>query len=1098
MNEPSLALGGAESAVHSESPGLHNLNDSIFQDAGWYRAVTLAERAKRNPPSANERQNEGPVNRKRPLRWRSEPPFTNAALFALRLAMDGLSEGQFETLLDESVESLCNRCPAPPSWLTRLAEAFSDSSSRLNIISEHLANVPTIALLNVIEPLIASSLIRLHANVERILFGRPGAPIDIATIRQILVPELLRQLAGMVGRTMVLELNVARLEGHLEGDTPKDRFCSFVKRIHHAEIGLAILHEYPVLARQLTTCLDQWVAFVTEFLERLVSDWELIRSSLSPDEDPGVLVNVQCDAGDRHRNGRTVLIVKFSSGFPLVYKPKSLAVDVHFEELLAWINERGDHPPFRTMRVLNRGNYGWAEFVAHECCDSLPALRRFYERQGAYLALLYLLCATDFHCDNLIAAGEHPMLVDLEALFHPPLPQGPDDLEISELADSVLNVGLLPWRDLPSAESEGIDISGLGGAPGQMTPHALPDWEQAGTDEMRLTRRRMKMLGAHNQPSLSGSDVNLRDYAEEITKGFSKVYRLFLRHRDELLSPDGPLNRFANDEVRVIARATTSYAVLLTESFHPDVLRDALDRDLLFDRLWLAVESCPWLAKLISAEVEDLQQGDIPLFTARPGRRDIWTSSNHCIRDFFSESALAVVRRHSLQLGERDLDLQLWLIRASLATTAIGHDGAKERAPYKLSGHAATRDQVLRAARSAGDRIESVAIRGDGKSSWVGLTLSDENHWSVAPLGMDLYDGLPGVGLFLACLGDQTGDCRYTDLAREACATMVRYVERNRSWIRSIGAFDGWGGIIYALTHLSTLWGEPGLLMKATDVVAALPPLIEKDEHFDIVAGAAGCIGALLALHNRAPAEEVRAAAVRCGDHLLAHAQQTENGLGWIIPQEVRPLAGFAHGAAGIAWALLKLAALTGQDRFRTTALAAIRHERSLFSEQAGNWHDLRVHAKVDSNGKVNGDSCVTAWCHGAPGIGLARLSTFGQVNDDETRREIEIALHTTLTYGFGANHSLCHGDLGNIELLLQAEQILSSSEWRAQAYNIAGNIVESVTRNKYLCGTPLNIDSPGLMTGLAGIGYGLLRLAKPERVPCVLTLEPPPSGLNT
>jgi lantibiotic modifying enzyme len=29
-------------------------------------------------------------------------------------------------------------------------------------------------------------------------------------------------------------------------------------------------------------------------------------------------------------------------------------------------------------------------------------------------------------------------------------------------------------------------------------------------------------------------------------------------------------------------------------------------------------------------------------------------------------------------------------------------------------------------------------------------------------------------------------------------------------------------------------------------------------------------------------------------------------------------------------------------------------------------------------------------------------------------------------------------------------------------------------------------------MTGLAGIGYGLLRLADPQSVPSVLTLEPP------
>ena len=34
---------------------------------------------------------------------------------------------------------------------------------------------------------------------------------------------------------------------------------------------------------------------------------------------------------------------------------------------------------------------------------------------------------------------------------------------------------------------------------------------------------------------------------------------------------------------------------------------------------------------------------------------------------------------------------------------------------------------------------------------------------------------------------------------------------------------------------------------------------------------------------------------------------------------------------------------------------------------------------------------------------------------------------------------------------------------------------------------------SPGLMTGLAGMGYALLRLAEPAHVPSVLMLAPPP-----
>ena len=48
---------------------------------------------------------------------------------------------------------------------------------------------------------------------------------------------------------------------------------------------------------------------------------------------------------------------------------------------------------------------------------------------------------------------------------------------------------------------------------------------------------------------------------------------------------------------------------------------------------------------------------------------------------------------------------------------------------------------------------------------WVGLVApAGEGFWSLLPLGLDLYDGQPGVLLFLAYLGALTGVSRYTSL----------------------------------------------------------------------------------------------------------------------------------------------------------------------------------------------------------------------------------------------------------------------------------------------------------------------------------------------
>jgi lantibiotic modifying enzyme len=58
-----------------------------------------------------------------------------------------------------------------------------------------------------------------------------------------------------------------------------------------------------------------------------------------------------------------------------------------------------------------------------------------------------------------------------------------------------------------------------------------------------------------------------------------------------------------------------------------------------------------------------------------------------------------------------------------------------------------------------------------------------------------------------------------------------------------------------------------------------------------------------------------------------------------------------------------------------------------------------------------------------------------------------------------------------------------------------AAELADDVLRHGPRCATRLGIDTPGLMTGLAGIGFQLLRLAEPSAVPAVLTLDSYPTA---
>ena len=80
--------------------------------------------------------------------------------------------------------------------------------------------------------------------------------------------------------------------------------------------------------------------------------------------------------------------LRFASGLELIYKPKPLAIDKAFFDLLGWINEREELPPFRRLAVLPGDGYGWMEWARPEPVDGDEGAARYYRRAGRLLGLL--------------------------------------------------------------------------------------------------------------------------------------------------------------------------------------------------------------------------------------------------------------------------------------------------------------------------------------------------------------------------------------------------------------------------------------------------------------------------------------------------------------------------------------------------------------------------------------------------------------------------------------------------------------------------------------------------------------------------------------
>jgi len=294
---------------------------------------------------------------------------------------------------------------------------------------------------------------------------------------------------------------------------------------------------------------------------------------------------------------------------------------------------------------------------------------------------------------------------------------------------------------------------------------------------------------------------------------------------------------------------------------------------------------------------------------------------------------------------------------------------------------------------------------------------------------------------------------------------------------------------------MAVLLGDSELLARAENMIEAVAPFIEQDRALDVIAGAAGLMAVLSGFYRSTGFEPALQLARNCAEHLIHHARPAEVGIAWETPvRATQPLTGFSHGASGFAWTLQEIASLTGEQRFAKASLEAIAYERSVFSPEARNWPDFRSDGSTLLTAPPSsrtGPRFSMTWCHGAPGIALARLMSLQHLDDSGVRADAEIALATTIRGGFGMNHSLCHGDLGNLEPVLVASQLLGDDRWASYASAISAGVLERI-KHGWVCGVPQGVETPGLLVGLAGIGYGLLRLADPARIPSVLALAPP------
>ena len=1066
--------------------------DAFFEHL-WLRAATVDERlSDAFAPSPLPGAADDPdLAVRRLAAWRRAAAAGDDALFARRLERDGLTAA---TVLARLASCRSSAAAPLPAWiedavwiaaaLCSPVKASAPSGGLGRGLGGEVA-AEAVAFEQLLLPVVEQAAARLWQGVG----ARAVASLDHAA-RSCLALTLLKELSALSAPALYAGFAKARSAGTTAG------YADFVAAMKAG--GLRRLFEdKPVLLRLIATLTRQWIETSREFIVRLDADLPAIRGAfLLSSGDPrvaGIVVGIEGNLADPHNGGRSVQIVRFADGSRVVYKPKDLRLDIAWHGLIERLNRANPPITLSAVRAIARDGYGWSEFIAHAGCVDQDACARFFRRAGAWLALLHLFAATDMHQENVIAAGEHPLPIDLETVLQPTAeehkvndPEGQAfDAAMEIVANSVMTVGLLP------AYGRSVDnaVFAMGGMTADWGARTVITWHDVNSDAMRPAKAKQPGGINTNLPHVGGRYAKFADHIESFIAGFADYAKFLSRHAGDAKALFAD---FAGLPVRRVIRPTRFYYMLLRR------LRDHRTMD--DGALWSAqadfiARLAEWdkdtdpLWPLQRAERSALLALNVPHFTCPSDGDTIADLSGASVRTM-ATPGLARARARLQTLNDKEIDWQIEVIRENTATLVLTAAAAARppepaSADVRAGGAGAVPSKaafVAEADRIAAEISRHAIRRGPG-AAWIGLDwLGDSEFSQLVCLGPDLYNGTAGIALFLAAHAAVTGAASSGELALAAIARLRKSLtSRNAprmARLLGVGGATGLGSIIYALTAMAKWLPAAGL---PADAAAAArlcsDELIAADKQLDVMGGSAGAILGLLRLHRDTGSAFVLERAVKCGEHLMAQRRVGPEGRRSFLGQGsgAQALNGMSHGAAGFAYALASLAAATGREQFTAAAAECIAFEDASYDAARHNWPDLR--------GAAPAWPC--QWCHGAPGIGLARLGIDkrggknAKADASVLAADIRNAAAGVAQGPPGDVDTLCCGTLGRIEFICEAGAALNRADLRElAAQRLATVLRQAVTAGDYRWNGGKGRFNLGLFRGLAGVGYTMLRQA--------------------
>lgn len=440
-------------------------------------------------------------------------------------------------------------------------------------------------------------------------------------------------------------------------------------------------------------------------------------------------------------------------------------------------------------------------------------------------------------------------------------------------------------------------------------------------------------------------------------------------------------------------------------------------------------------------------------------------------------------------LSLEDREAQLKLIDFSLNGTSKLYEGNEHFLKYIFKDVMLDTNSLL---QQAIQHIFSIInandtyVEDDQSINWKTVSVDDKEQIMLVPMDDSFYNGLAGLGVSLIDLFRYNHQEAVLSIIEKIATTLAKNLTNDQ---QDYNYYSGKFGILsfFYKLHATNITIEQTLNTESY-LKHYLSVLINQElslNEYDVMSGYAGII--IMLFNHDELKKKFKLELLSLGEIMLNDAISIENRdfLVWSDTKkqenDERLNAGFSHGNSGIATALLYLYTLEKDVKWLDAFYKTWNFEKRFLIEDG--WIDIRNKTKKPS----------AHWCHGSTGIALARMEwlkidDYYHIFDTTIRKEIEdeltIAIQSIFNIGLDlSNFCLCHGIIGNLDVLLDYQRYFKKEDTQLKELLMKHyrSIADFGLEKGFICGLGDSFYSYGLMTGIAGVMQGFLRVLDKE-----------------